>query len=174
MSVIRSASFAFFGASVLLGAVAACESAINLDVNYRDASPTGDASEDGGEAGVPQGVELEACPCDESQGFGCCVTSNGPSFCTLDSNQCGHEKGVFMKCFRPSAVAESACCWHAGDKDNPPVAAYAGYCDAGPAACVDNNDCRGAQAGPVCITRLCGGQTIGQCGAAGGPQPPCP
>ena len=173
MPVIRSFTFAVFGASVLLGALAACESAINLDVAYRDASVTSDATDEGGEAGTtPSGVELEACPCDEAQGFGCCVTNNGPSFCTLNSDQCANEKGVFMKCFRPSATAESACCWHTRPNE-PPVAAYAGYCDAGPAACVDDNDCRGAQSGSKCLTRLCGGQTIGNCGPAGGALPPC-
>ncbi len=161
---------ALIRSSILLVALAACESAVNLDIEYTDASAS-DAGAEGGEAPAP-GVELEACPCDETQGFGCCVTTNGPSFCTLDANQCTQEKGVFMKCFRPSVVMESVCCWHGSGVGA--VVAYAGICDGGPAACVDDDDCRGAASGATCLHRPCGGQEIGQCGAPGGEPPVCP
>jgi hypothetical protein len=177
-AVMRSAVLALLAACATFGALAACRSAVNLDVTYRDASPTADASDDGGEAGIPPGTQLEGCPCDEAAGFGCCVTSVGPSFCTTDLGQCEAEQGVFMKCFRPDPNTESECCWH-GDVvgSSKSQTAYAAYCDGGPPACATDNDCRNfAQTQRTCLVKLCGtaGPQIGVCGAEGGAPPACP
>jgi hypothetical protein len=174
MSVaIRSGVLAFLGGSAIFGALAACRSAVNLDVAYRDAASV-DASDDG-ETGAPPGVELEACPCDEAAGFGCCVTSVGPSFCTTELGQCEAEHGVFMKCFRPDPNTESDCCWNGAIGSRGSQAAYAGYCDAGPPACAADPDCRKhSLTQRACLVTTCGTQQIGVCGTEGGAPPACP
>jgi len=163
---------ALLGASAIIGALAACESAVNLDVDYRDAQTSNPNDASAEASGPGEGVALEGCPCDESQGFGCCVTTNGPSFCTTELAQCTQERGVFMRCFRANPLNESECCWH-GDGPGA-VAAYAGACDGGPPACVLDTDCRSQPTARTCLVRPCGGLQIGFCGQEGGAPPSCP
>src|SRR5688572_15198994 len=93
--------------SGLISAIVACESAANLDVTYAPATAI-DASTDA-DAGPPPGVAFEGCPCDESQGFGCCVVPKPDTpFCTLDKNECDQAKGMLLKCLR--GRTDDECC----------------------------------------------------------------
>jgi hypothetical protein len=90
-------------------ALAACESAANLDVSYAPGAAI-DGSADG-EAGPPPGIAFEGCPCDESQGFGCCVVPKPDiPFCTADKAVCDEAKGMLLKCF--GRRTDDECCFH--------------------------------------------------------------
>ena len=175
MSVIRPIVLALLATSAAFGALVACRSAVNLDVAYRSATSDA-AAGDAGEGGVPTGVELEACPCDESAGFGCCVTTNGPSFCTTDHAQCQQERGVFMRCSRFDPNTESHCCWNGPIGTRDSQTAYAAFCDAGAPACTGNADCQTyATSQRTCIVKKCNDQQIGVCGTQGTTaEPACP
>jgi hypothetical protein len=151
-------------AAMSLAAAAACESAVNLNVAYRETG-LADAGDDA-DAGPPPGNELEACPCDESAGLGCCVTSNGPSFCTANEAACNAEKGVYMKCLRQNPLHESVCCWHGSGPGA--LTAYAAFCDGGVSACLESSDCAGGQ---KCTTTKCNEVVVGACGDVA---PACP
>lgn len=157
--------------SVLVGAGAlACESATNLDVSYAlpdaatDASPeAGDADPDAGSGEI---TVVEGCPCDPTQGLGCCVTAAN-AFCTDDHDTCTAAKGEFLRCARRDHVFESECCW-AGSGAGA-TTRFAATCDGGPTACLTNADCTGT--GQPCMTTTCAGFTFGQCATTA---PACP
>jgi hypothetical protein len=143
-----------FGSAALV----ACESAANLDLVYADAAGASDA----GTADVTPGDELEGCPCDESQGLGCCLVMNGVPYCTLDQTACASEKGLLLKCFHGDPRSESVCCWNASGTR------LAAGCDGGAPACVTAADC---PSGTGCATSVCNGIVIGACSAT---KPACP
>ena len=155
-----------------LALVLACESATNLDVSY--ATPDGgnadaagsDADPDAGEADSATPVLLEGCPCDQSAGFGCCVTPTG-AFCTNDHDTCTGEKGEFLRCSRRDPSFESECCWLGSGAGA--TTRFAAACDGGPTACLGDTDCIGT--GQTCKTSTCAGFTFGQCASAA---PACP
>lgn len=161
-----------------LGA-AACESATNLDVAYRDPPPAVDGGDAASSATAPPfipqetpppaetatGNESEACPCDESQGLACCVSAKGAT-CTTDEGACRADEGAFYRCFRPDARTESACCWRGTGAGA--TTAYAADCTGEPSACAGDEDCA---PGTACQVRTCRGVTVGACGRE---PPACP
>jgi hypothetical protein len=151
--------------------IVACASAVNLDVQYADVA-SGDAGPDaepdsGPVMTPPSGAsELEACPCDQSQGLSCCVSAVGPAFCTTDRARCESEQGAFYGCFGPDLTTESVCCWHGTGA--LALTAFAAVCTApSVAACTSSVACG---AGVECTVVDCGGVRIGGCGQA----PTCP
>jgi hypothetical protein len=162
----RRAAFATLTLGAALGALA-CDQVANLDVGYRDAASDAKivdaASLDAGEGGQP----LEGCPCDETQGLGCCVPKVGTPYCTTDRSMCDGDKGLLLSCLRANASTESACCWHQGIGGEGATTAYAALCDGGAPACVFDSDCTGT----TCATTTCAGVTLGACGAVA---PACP
>jgi hypothetical protein len=175
-SVLAAASAALFG----LGAsLSACESAANLDVTYGDASAaletgaTGDGEAldagEGGPAVVVSGT-ITGCPCDPTQGLGCCMPGAGNPFCTGDTAVCADRKGTHLKCVRPDPTTESTCCWHGSGAGA--VTALAAFCDGGPTACSADTDCAGTGE-THCAMAVCFKGTIAV-GACGSVPPTCP
>jgi hypothetical protein len=173
---MRTSFGVFLGAALALVGAAACQSAVNLDVSYTQpadggagSSPDGAAIDAGlGGASSPAttptvGNELEACPCDQTQGLSCCVSSAGPAFCTTDRSRCDGENGGFYGCFGPTT--DSLCCWHGSGAHS--ITAYAGKCDDGPEACTSSADCSG---GKDCLLTECAHVRVGACGQV----PTCP
>ena len=146
--------------SMVVAAAAACESAANLDVSYRDTADSGPpANVDGGDAADPENpVVLEGCPCDPSQGLGCCVTAKD-AFCTHSEIACAAEKGELIKCSKYDPNSQSECCWHGSGAGA--LAAYAIGCDGGPTACLTNADCPDSG---KCSVNTCAGFQFGACG----------
>jgi hypothetical protein len=177
MPTVRLAFFACAFAAGFPLALLACESAINLDVTYTDASASeGSVESEGGEGGTPLTAPktFTACPCDETQGLGCCIPKDGntPPFCTTDTAYCTSLQGEHLKCGRPDPLTESVCCWTFPTPKSAvgAVTALASACDAGPSAtaCSADSDCAGT--GKKCNTVSCGPVTIGQCADT---PPPC-
>lgn len=173
------------GVSLLVLSIAACESATNLDVSYVDAGPaiTSEASASAAEAGVineggpslQTSEVLPGCPCDESQGLGCCIPAVGQPFCTGDSAFCAEAKGIHVKCSHPDPLTESVCCWRSSTSDagaSGMVAALSGSCAGASSACTADTDCAGTGQTKCSLATCAGGTiTIGTCG----PTPPaCP
>jgi hypothetical protein len=175
-SVLAAACAALLG----LGAsLAACESAANLDVTYGDASAalesgaTGDGEAvDGGEGGPAVLVSgtIAGCPCDPTQGLGCCMPAAGNPFCTVDTAVCAMAKGTHLKCVRPDPSSESTCCWHGSGAGA--VTALAAVCKDGPTACSVDTDCAGTGE-TKCAIAVCFNGTIAV-GACGSVPPICP
>src|SRR5262249_1927574 len=141
----------------------------NLDVKYMDLKAA-----DGGDGGdadpapvTPAGNnELEACPCDQSQGLACCVSSKGPAFCTTDQGRCDSEQGAFYRRFGPDRSRDRFCCWTGAGAGA--MTAYAAECKERPTACLKDTHCLG---GATCHVRKCAGVEIGACGQDA---PACP
>ena len=152
-----------------LVALVACESAVNLDVEYADAA--GDAGVDGeaGPASLPPNT-FPGCPCNETAGVGCCIPKVGNAFCTADTDFCVAQQGMHLKCGRPDPASESTCCWHLPESKTASgaVTALAGACHDNTTACAVDSDCAGT--GHTCATKTCAGVVIGQCAAT---PPPC-
>jgi len=176
VSVLAGVSAALLGLGATL---AACESATNLDVTYSDAStaalesgPTADGqAAEAGEAGavvVPQGIS--GCPCDPTEGLGCCMPAAGQPFCTGDTSVCANRMGTHLRCVRPDPSTESVCCWHG--TGSGAVTALAAVCDGGPTACSADTDCAGTGE-TKCAMAVCFGGTIA-IGACGSVPPTCP
>lgn len=178
---------AFTTSAGVLAVLAACQSAVNLDVQYTDAgggnslttvppapdagTPAAPDAAPAAEAGpeVP-GVELEACPCDATLGLACCVSNagnNSPSFCTTDQAFCRGEKGGFYRCFGPDPSTESVCCLRRGDGTFE--TGLAGECKQGTVTvCRVNADCPN---NGTCNVKACkDGVSLGVCDD----QPACP
>jgi hypothetical protein len=180
----------FTASAIALGGVVAtlggCESATNLDVTYGDASaaleagsgPTADgtAPADGGDGSTavdgstPITPVLTGCPCDPTQGIGCCLPSAAKPFCTATTEACTDSKGTFLKCVGPDPTTESVCCWHGTGPGA--VTALAGACTSGPVACTTDTDCAGSGE-TKCALASCFGGTI-VIGACGSVAPACP
>jgi hypothetical protein len=148
-------------------AVVACQDAVNLSVKYNELIPDGGTGTGAVDASLelPPGNELQACPCDQTQGLACCVSSVGPAFCTTDKDRCDGENGAFYRCFGPDPNTDSLCCWHGSGARA--TTAYAATCDAGPRACIRSTDCA---PGVDCLLTDCAGTRIGACGTL----PTCP
>lgn len=147
----------------------ACESATNLDVSYAGPDGGGDAVAADAANPAPDGGEptlFEGCPCDQSAGLGCCVTSAG-AFCTDDFGTCNGAKGEWLRCSKRDPVFESECCWEGSGTGAQ--TRFAAACDGGPTACLTDADCVGT--GQACKTTTCSGFTFGQCAQAA---PSCP
>lgn len=166
----------------LLALMVACQSAVNLDVQYTDAGlptappPTSSDSGTLAEADPPVvpapvlGEELQGCPCDATQGLACCVSNpaNGVPFCTTDQGRCNAENGAFFRCFGPDPNTESVCCLHRNGATSE--SALAAVCRSGSATvCRVDADCPGV-AKACTITTCPGGVSIGVCDA----NPVCP
>jgi len=179
--VLSAPSVALCTLVVTLGA---CESAANLDVTYGDSSAPIDAgggatldgatpSTDGGESGdgaTPIFPVLTGCPCDPTQGIGCCLPSNDRPFCTTAAETCANATGTLLKCVGPDPSTESQCCWHGSGSGA--VTALAAFCDAGPTACTKDTDCAGTGE-TKCALASCFAGTI-VIGACGSVAPKCP
>jgi hypothetical protein len=155
-------------------AVFACESATNLDVSYAAPDSATGASDAGAGADAdadPDGATgdllvLEACPCDQAAGLGCCVTPAG-AFCTNDLGTCNDAKGAWLRCAKRDYTFESECCWQGSGAGSQ--TRFASACDGGPTACLTDEDCSGT--GQTCKTTTCAGFKFGQCATS---PPACP
>jgi hypothetical protein len=183
---------------IVAGVLAACASLANLDVQYTGstADAGGDAAaqkngladaaqepaktpSDGPDTGGPPVSSSPLTPCDggvgtaggcdQSQGFGCCLSPSGSKCVSLGELATACSGSVFIGCSQ-SDPELGACCWR--DVGNVRQANLAGDCDGGTIACLGNNDC---PEGIACATKECGppGNSfrIGQCGSAA---PDCP
>jgi len=164
----------FFGALSMAGIalfVIACEDVTGLDLAYHvrpNASDAGEAGTPEGGAGTP--VTHLPCPCDQTEGLGCCL-SNGASYCAQSDGTCGaNGPAVFVGCERSDPTTESLCCWtsEGAGAGATALTGYAADCGARAMACVDDSDC----AGEKCNHLACDGVTLGVCGA--GAMPACP
>ncbi len=183
LGLLGASAFALGAVLVTLGG---CESATNLDVTYEDASaaldagsgPTpdgmapgnggdGSAGSDGSTSILPV---LTGCPCDPTQGVGCCLPTAARPFCTPTTETCTDAKGTFLKCVGPDPTSESVCCWHGTGPGA--VTALAATCKDGPVACTTDTDCAGSGA-TKCSLASCFGGTI-VVGACGSVAPTCP
>jgi hypothetical protein len=178
LAALAASCAGLLGLVTLGGSLAACESATNLDVTFGDASAAlqGDASVDGeaadaGDSGAIPVITptLAGCPCDTTEGLGCCMPATGNPFCTPDTSVCAGAQGTQLRCVRPDPLSESTCCWHgtgAGAQT-----ALASACDGGPTACSSDSDCAGT--GQKCAMASCfkGTIAIGACGTVA---PTCP
>lgn len=168
-----SASLLGLGATLL-----ACESTANLDVTYDDAGtvlesgaiPDGGPPPDAADAGIVVAQGISGCPCDPTQGLGCCMPASGAPFCTGDTAVCASKMGTHLRCVRPDPSTESACCWHG--TGSGAVTALAAVCDGGPTACTADTDCAGTGE-TKCAMAVCFGGTIA-IGACGSVPPTCP
>ena len=171
-------SGALFASIVTLGA---CESAVNLDVTYGDSSAALEAGPgtdgqgpgtggDGGDGSTPIEAGLMGCPCDPTQGMGCCIPKAAKPFCTTDTETCTNDTGTLLKCVRPDPGTESQCCWHASGTGA--VTALAAVCDGGPAACMTDTDCAGTGETKCALASCFGGMIV--IGACGSVAPKCP
>ena len=166
MSLTRLLGFALLtaaSASLVGAGLVACESATNLDVTYGDSSAALEGSAGDAAAGpLKPGAVLPGCPCDESQGLGCCMPAGDKAFCTTDVEVCNAAHGTFLKCQGPDPSTESVCCWRPDAKEGS-LTALASACDGGVEACRGNGDC---PAGKPCMMVTCakGAITIGACG----------
>src|SRR5205085_592715 len=135
--------------------------AANLDVTYKGGTaPIADAGADGT-------IEtVEGCPCEATEGLGCCVAGGGTPYCTTDDRQCAAERGMLLRCVRSESVSESVCCLQG--TGSGAKASLAAYCDGGIVMCLFATDC---PPGEGCATTVCNGIQIGACGSA---KPPCP
>ncbi|MDB5220367.1 MAG: hypothetical protein JWO86_8294 [Myxococcaceae bacterium] len=159
------------------GSLVACESATNLDVTFGDASAAleggalsdGEATDGGEDGPVAIVPTLAGCPCDTSEGLGCCMPTTGKPFCTPDTAVCAAALGTLIHCVHPDRSSESACCWHGTGPGAQ--TALAATCDGGPAVCTSDSDCEGT--GQKCAMALCfkGTIAIGACAAT---PPTCP
>jgi hypothetical protein len=139
----------------------ACESATNLNVSYADAG-------DGGADASANPPEFAGCPCDTTQGMGCCLTSKGTPFCTPSIALCQSNDGVWLECSHPALNSESDCCWHSGVGVKGSLTSYRTPCDdGGVRACNSDDQCA---AGTTCKKKTCGAVEIGACGQ----DPSCP
>jgi hypothetical protein len=140
---------------------AGCEPVTNLDIHYLRQA-TGEPSNDGGADGEADATPPATCPCDSTQGLGCCLRADAGPVCAPTAAECGG--GVFVACIRADPLSESACCW--SNVDGTRVAAFGTVCGTRPSACATDGDCAGAK----CEVRNCYGVLIGACGDP----PPCP
>jgi hypothetical protein len=136
------------------------------DAGLIDGAIAPDAADDAAPSvDPPRGNDLEGCPCDQSQGLACCISKEGPSFCTTDQDGCKAEQGAFLRCFGPDLTTESVCCWHGSGAGAS--TALAAVCDDGPQACTTSAHCAG---GVECQLTECRGIKVGACGQT----PVCP
>jgi hypothetical protein len=169
-----------------LGVAGGCAA---VDITYRDAAvseggapdattvdgggaPSSDAAGTASDAVPPIGDGAFGpdgeCPCDPSQGLGCCIPKGERApFCSADVSGCVDGGGVFAGCTGYDPATESVCCW------NGPVGAggfttLAGSCGARAIACTLASDCS-TQGG--CSIQSCKGFLLGACGATA---PACP
>ena len=141
-----------FAAALL--ALAACESATNLNVSYTPVT-------DGGPDATTNPPEFAGCPCDTSAGLGCCLTKSGTPFCTTSIELCKSQKAMWLECAHPSGAGDSDCCWHGpllGGQGS--LTSYRGECDGGVRACSSDDQCPTNK----CSKQTCNNVTIGACG----------
>lgn len=187
-NAIKGVVFALLG----LASLAACAGVADLDVKYQAEAPadggrplapssTPDAALartpvappankapaefDAGDPNTMQ-AERSPCPCDESQGFGCCI-ADGAATCVSAGATCGSGKGAsFFRCAGPD-VEGSVCCLRRFE--GLTEAALTATCDAPGASvvCSIDADCPN---GGKCTLATCGGLSIGTCDGT----PVCP
>ena len=179
-SVLGASSIMLSTAVVTLGG---CESATNLDVSYGDASAglgaDGAATTDGtapgdgmsaGDGSTPLMPIVTGCPCDPTQGIGCCLPSADKPFCTSTTETCTNAAGTLLKCVGPDPSSESQCCWHGSGPGA--VTALAAECKSGPVACTVDTDCAGSGETKCALASCFGGSIV--IGACGSVAPKCP
>lgn len=187
VSHVSLAGIAAFTVSSVL--VVACAGVADLDVKYTGAGADGgpttantssssSSSSSGSlrnDAGVPIAIYQDAggivdpstlgqpgaaCPCDETQGAGCCAGPSG-STCVAEKTAC---QGAFLRCFGPD-VEGSVCCAHR--TGGVIETALAGDCSTGASiVCTVDAECPNG----VCTIGTCGNVTIGTCDGT----PVCP
>jgi hypothetical protein len=158
-----------FGASFV-----ACNQFASTDVSYR-AEDGGDASADAavdGDVIAQEAATGAPCPCDPTQGLGCCLPKAGATpYCAPNDGTCEGASGIFLGCTKGDPGTDSVCCW-SSDPDGgatPNIAALASQCGARAQSCLADGDCTG---GAKCHVSTCEGISLGVCGD--GVAPVCP
>ena len=166
---------------VAVGSLVACAGIADLDVKYTGVdgatpTPTGDGGPTPADAAasiitidpprrttpspdpLTQGQDGAGCPCDETQGLGCCAAAGG-AFCTADIKAC---KAPLLRCNGPD-LEGSFCCLHRGESGEE--AALAATCT-GTIVCTVDSDCPNQK----CTIGSCNGVNVGTCDGT----PVCP
>ena len=183
------ASLALLVTVFAVAMLTACESIVDLSVQYVDAAgQSGDGASDASVLGDGAGfdadgatridsgtpVPLGNCPCDTAASTGCCIPGGGATpYCTANAfaSSCTGAGGMFVACTHYDTTTDSVCCWRNGTGPGA-QATYAASCNGDPTSCAQSSDCAG---GVSCALASCGNGagafTIGVCRAT---PPTCP